>query len=169
VAHPGFVDSVVYEEAYARETEWCVYAAAPPKPELAAAFRAKRQARGYPHVPDMRYDWAWPSTMVLFGWYAVPHLLVWQILPMGPERTIFRHNFLFYDVEDEEHAEVLRGIDALQAEDNGLLEGVFEGMKSKGFRGQGRYVIDDEKSYKGERGVHEFQSRLQALYDRAGV
>lgn len=170
IAHPAFVDAVIYDEAYARETEACVFAAAPPKPALAEAYRARRAAAGYPHVPLMRYDWAWPNTMILLGWAAVPHLLVWQILPMGPARTIFRHNFLFYDgVEDPEHAELIAGIDALQKEDNGLLEGVFEGMKSKGFAAQGRYVIDRAASYRGEAGVHMFHSRLQGLYDRAGV
>jgi choline monooxygenase len=170
IAHPGFVDAVIYDQAYARETEDCVFAAAPAKPELAETFRARRDAAGYPHVPLMRYDWAWPNTMVLLGWAAVPHVLLWQILPVGPERTIFRHNFLFYDgVEDPELDELVRGIDALQLEDNGLLEGVFEGMKSKGFRGQGRYIIDDVASYRGERGVHAFQRRVQALYDQAGM
>ena len=170
VAHPGFVDAVIYEQAYARETEACVFAAAPPKPELARTFKARRDAAGYPHVAEMRYDWAWPNAMILLGWAAVPHVLLWQILPVGPERTIFRHHFLFYDgVEDAEHDELIAGIDALQREDNGLLEGVFEGVKSQGFRGGGRYVIDHQASYRGEAGVHLFHRRLQGIYDEAGI
>ncbi len=170
VAHPGIEKFFEYEKTFADVQDWGVVAGGPPDVETLAVYKRECEANGWPLVAETRYSWAWPNIMYLIGWAPRPHLMVWTIEPVAYDRIIFRHNYFFYDAEpDADQLAFVHAIDKVQQEDNPILEGVWQGMNSLGFAGQGTYVINDADTYQTERGVWQFHHRLQQIYDRAGM
>ena len=170
VAHPGIEQFFEYEKTFAKVVDWGVIAGGPPDAETLAHYRRECEAHGWPLVAETRYSWAWPNIMYLIGWSPRPHLMLWTIEPETHDRMVFRHNYFFYDeAPDTEQLAFIQAIDKVQREDNPILEGVWEGMNSLGFEGQGTYVINDADTYQTERGVWQFHWQLQQIYDRAGM
>jgi len=110
------------------------------------------------------------------GWYVFPltafefypggKLTVFHNLPDGPEKTKQRIEwYLPAEQPTADEQELIDFIDVVRREDFSLVESVQRGLHSKGY-GQGRFVVDEARTYISEHGVHDFQSRvLNALTD----
>ncbi len=108
------------------------------------------------------------------GWYVFPltsfefypggKLTVFHNLPAGPEKTRQRIEwYLDADTPTAEEQDVIDFIDVVRREDFPLVESVQKGLHSLGY-GQGRFVVDEGRTYMSEHAVHDFQSKvLQAL------
>ena len=110
------------------------------------------------------FGYIWPTTIPLF-FPGSPNLVIFQILPTGPETSTVRHDFYFLNRElnKQEAAFMTWVTDVLVVEDVGLCESVQRGLHSRGYR-QGRFVVDRSQPGFSEHHVHRFQSFVyQAL------
>lgn len=108
------------------------------------------------------------------GWYVFPgvsfefypggKLTVFHNTPAGPEKTTQNIEWYFEnDVPTEEETAVIEFVDVVRREDFPLVESVQRGLHSQGY-GQGRFVVDSDRTYLSEHAVHDFQYRvLKAL------
>lgn len=91
-----------------------------------------------------------------------PSLIMFQILPTGPETT--RERMDFYLLGDQPSEQEQRFIDfitgTLVPEDVGLCEEVQKGLHSLGYR-QGRFVVDRSHPEFSEHHVHFFQRMVR--------
>jgi len=88
-----------------------------------------------------------------------------HIMPTGPETTL--EHFDLYSLDKTPSAcerEAMAYIDkVLQPEDIGLVESVQRGLHSRGYQ-QGRFIVDKDRTYISEHGVHHFHGLvLEAL------
>ena len=90
-----------------------------------------------------------------------PSLIMFQILPTGPETSRERMDFYLLGstpTEQEQHfIDFITGV--LVPEDVGLCEGVQKGLHSLGYR-QGRFVVDRTHPEFSEHHVHFFQKMV---------
>ncbi|MEQ8666771.1 MAG: aromatic ring-hydroxylating dioxygenase subunit alpha [Rhodospirillales bacterium] len=104
------------------------------------------------------------------GWYVFPltsfefypggKLTVFHNLPTGPETTHQRIEwYLDADEPTPEEQDVIDFIDVVRREDFPLVESVQRGLHSQGY-GQGRFVVDEGRTYLSEHAVHDFQRRV---------
>ena len=108
--------------------------------------------------------WLWPNTCLL-RYPGRGNLMVFQVVPAGPERTLETWDFYFETAELEE-AEVqsVRYVDdVLQQQDIALVESVQRGMRTPAFD-QGRIVYDPSGSGLSEHGVHHFHGLVLDAY-----
>jgi len=91
-----------------------------------------------------------------------PSLLMFQVLPTGPETVRERLDFYFLSAEPSEQEQ--RFIDffahVLVPEDVGLCEAVQKGLHSLGYE-QGRFVVDRDHPEFSEHHVHFFQKMVR--------
>jgi choline monooxygenase len=108
--------------------------------------------------------WLWPNTC-LMRYPGRSSLIVLNIIPAGPERTLETYDFFLETPEpDELERGAIRYLDeVLQVEDIGLVESVQRGMKTPAFD-QGRIVNDPNGSGKSEHGVHHFHGLVLQAY-----
>ncbi len=166
VAHPGYCEYADFDRAFVEDGPWHTLMGGPPARHVLESCRRD----GTPGVTANRYNWAWPTTMVLFS-PGPANLFIWEAIPHSWERTVFRHTFFFDRPEDDLLPEQQAHISmdgALQAEDTVLVEGVWQGLKSLAAPRVGRYVVNDGETQHSERAVWRFHHRLQGLYDSAG-
>ncbi len=166
VAHPGYCEYADFDRAFVEDGPWHTLMGGPPARHVMESCRRD----GIPGVTANRYNWAWPTTMVLFS-PGPANLFIWEAIPLSWERTVFRHTFFFDRPEDDLLPEQQAHISmdgALQAEDTVLVEGVWQGLKSLAAPRVGRYVVNDGETQHSERAVWRFHHRLQGLYDLAG-
>ena len=97
-------------------------------------------------------------------------MIVLQIIPAGPDRTLETYDFFFETAEPvEAEVEAIRYIDdVLQAEDIALVESVQRGMNTPAFQ-QGRIVHDPDGSGKSEHAVHHFHGLVLDAYQAASA
>lgn len=112
--------------------------------------------------------WLWPNTC-LMRYPGRNNFMVFQVLPVGPDRTVETWDF-FLETTDPSEAEMesVRYIDEiLQQQDIAIVESVQRGMNTPAFN-QGRIVFDSERSGSGlsEHGVHHFHGLLIEAYQR---
>ncbi len=115
-------------------------------------------------VRDHAVWWLWPNTC-LMRYPGRGNMIVMQIIPDGPARTLETYDFFLEDPEPvaQEH-EAIRYLDeVLQAEDIWLVENVQRGMSTPAFT-QGRIVYDPDGSGKSEHGVHHFHGLVLEAY-----
>ncbi|WP_240979550.1 ring-hydroxylating oxygenase subunit alpha [Streptomyces sp. HNM0574] len=109
--------------------------------------------------------WLWPNTCLL-RYPGRGNLMVLQILPAGPGRTLETLDFFLESTElDETERQSVRYMDeVLQVQDIGLVESVQRGMATPAFE-QGRIVHDPERAPGlSEHGVHHFHGLLLDAY-----
>ncbi len=111
--------------------------------------------------------WLWPNTC-LMRYPGRSSMIVMQIVPAGPDRTLETYDFYLETPEaNEAEVEAIRYIDeVLQVEDIGLVESVQRGMNTPAFP-QGRIVHDPGGSGKSEHAVHHFHGLVLDAYDQA--
>ncbi|WP_282605410.1 ring-hydroxylating oxygenase subunit alpha [Pelagibius sp. Alg239-R121] len=118
-------------------------------------------------VRDHAVWWLWPNTC-LMRYPGRGNIIVMQIIPAGPNRTLETYDF-FFETADPVAAEreAIQYIDeVLQAEDIALVESVQRGMSTPAFN-QGRIVHDPAGSGKSEHAVHHFHGLLLDAYAKA--
>ncbi|MEM8840159.1 MAG: RHO alpha subunit C-terminal catalytic domain-containing protein, partial [Pseudomonadota bacterium] len=111
--------------------------------------------------------WLWPTTC-LMRYPGRSSMIVLNIIPAGPERTLETYDF-FLETPDPDAMELdaIRYLDeVLQVEDISLVESVQRGMKTPAFT-QGRIVNDPTGSGKSEHAVHHFHGLVLDAYARA--
>jgi choline monooxygenase len=110
--------------------------------------------------------WLWPTTC-LMRYPGRSSMIVLNIIPMGPDRTLETYDF-YLETPDPDPMEVdaMRYIDeVLQPEDIALVESVQRGMNTPAFT-QGRIVNDPSGSGKSEHAVHHFHGLVLDAYAR---
>lgn len=118
-------------------------------------------------VTDHAVWWLWPNTC-LMRYPGRGNLIVLQVIPAGPDRTLETYDFFLESAEPSEaEREAIRYLDdVLQAEDIALVESVQRGMSTPAFT-QGRIVHDPKGSGKSEHAVHHFHGLVLDAYASA--
>lgn len=113
--------------------------------------------------------WLWPTTC-LMRYPGRSSMIVLNIIPVGPDRTLETYDFFLETSEpDPMELDAIRYLDeVLQVEDINLVESVQRGMKTPAFA-QGRIVNDPSGSGKSEHAVHHFHGLVLQAYKRAVV
>ena len=109
--------------------------------------------------------WLWPTTC-LMRYPGRSSMIVLNIIPIGPDRTLETYDF-FLETPEPTEAEVesMRYLDeVLQKEDIDIVESVQRGMNTPAFT-QGRIVNDPDGSGKSEHAVHHFHGLVLDAYD----
>ena len=108
--------------------------------------------------------WMYPTTCIM-RYPGRPSMIILNIIPMGPDRTLETYDFYLVDqTPDDAEKEAIRYLDeVLQVEDIGLVESVQRGMATPAFD-QGRIVHDPEGSGKSEHAVHHFHGLVLDAY-----
>lgn len=111
--------------------------------------------------------WLWPTTC-LMRYPGRSSMIVLNIVPVGPERTLETYDFFLETPEpDAMELDAMRYLDdVLQVEDINLVESVQRGMKTPAFT-QGRIVSDPSGSGKSEHAVHHFHGMVLDAYAKA--
>ncbi len=100
----------------------------------------------------------WPN--MVFEVYPGGNLTAFYHCPAGPEKTIQETEWYFRGtVPTVQEREVIDFVNIVREEDIPICESVQKGLHSKGYR-QGKFVVDDERSYASEHAVHDFQRRV---------
>ncbi len=112
--------------------------------------------------------WLNPTTC-LMRYPGRSSMIVLNIIPVGPDRTLETYDFFLETPEaNEAEKETIRYLDeVLQAEDIAIVESVQRGMMTPAFQ-QGRIVNDPDGSGKSEHAVHHFHGLVLDAY-RAAV
>ncbi len=115
-----------------------------------------------------------PRAAEFGGWYVFPgvsfefypggKLTVFHNVPAGPEETTQNIEWYFEgDAPTEEEQAVIDFVDVVRREDFPLVESVQKGLHSHGYK-QGRFVVDEDRTYISEHAVHDLQMKvLRAL------
>ncbi|MEO1492266.1 MAG: ring-hydroxylating oxygenase subunit alpha [Pseudomonadota bacterium] len=108
--------------------------------------------------------WLWPTTC-LMRYPGRSSMIVLNIIPAGPDRTLETYDFFLETPEPNEmERDAIRYLDeVLQVEDIALVESVQRGMATPAFR-QGRIVHDPDGSGKSEHAVHHFHGLVLDAY-----
>ena len=111
--------------------------------------------------------WLWPTTC-LMRYPGRSSMIVLNIIPAGPDRTLETYDFFLETPEpDAMELDAIRYLDeVLQVEDIGLVESVQKGMETPAFK-QGRIVHDPDGSGKSEHAVHHFHGLVLEAYAAA--
>jgi len=156
-AHPGFVDSVDLKQ-YRHELHglWTVQIGA-----------AKASAKGYGVAtgagnPEFAGYYLWPTVMMNITPGDVGMMTVNTMVPINQELTLQYYDFYLPTAEPTpaQMAVIAFYRDVFRAEDIGLVESVQRGMKSRGFRGQGRIMTDQARSGISEHGIAHFHQQV---------
>ena len=110
--------------------------------------------------------WLWPTTC-LMRYPGRSSIIVLNIIPAGPNRTLQTYDFFLETPEPNEmELDSIRYLDkVLQVEDVNLVESVQRGMNTPAFT-QGRIVNDPDGSGKSEHGVHHFHGLVLDAYEK---
>lgn len=108
--------------------------------------------------------WLWPTTC-LMRYPGRSSMIVLNIIPAGPDRTLETYDFFLETPEpDPMELDAMRYLDeVLQVEDIALVESVQRGMSTPAFT-QGRIVNDPSGSGKSEHAVHHFHGLVLDAY-----
>ncbi len=111
--------------------------------------------------------WLWPTTC-LMRYPGRSSMIVLNIIPIGPDRTLETYDFYLETPQpDESELEAIRYLDeVLQREDIDIVESVQRGMSTPAFT-QGRIVHDPSGSGKSEHAVHHFHGLVLDAYAKA--
>lgn len=113
--------------------------------------------------------WLWPNTC-LMRYPGRSSMIVLNIIPAGPDRTLETYDFYLETKEpDETELQTIKYLDeVLQVEDIAIVESVQKGMNTPAFR-QGRIVNDPEGSGQSEHAVHHFHGLVLDAYARCAA
>ncbi|MDC5444446.1 Rieske 2Fe-2S domain-containing protein [Acinetobacter baumannii] len=158
-AHPGFADSVQVDKYWhTTHQNWTL--------QYGFARSSEKSFKLDPSVTDLEFHgfWTWPCTM-----FNVPpgsnFMTVIYEFPVDAETTLQHYDIYFTNEEltqdQKDLIEWYRNV--FRPEDLNLVESVQRGLKSRGYRGQGRIMTDKQRSGISEHGIAYFQ-HLVAQY-----
>jgi len=160
-AHPGFSDSVdVKQYCHSLHGNWTLqYGKAKPS-EKSFKFDAGK-------VKDASFSgyWIWPCTM-----FNVPpggdFMTVIYEFPQDAQTTLQYYDIYFLNKEltEEQKALIEWYRTVFRPEDLRLVESVQKGLRSRGYRGQGRIMTDRERSGVSEHGIAHFHHLMAQAY-----
>ncbi|AXY58488.1 ring-hydroxylating oxygenase subunit alpha [Acinetobacter chinensis] len=158
-AHPGFADSVQVDKYWHTIHEnWTL--------QFGHARSSEKSFKLDPSIKDPSFSgfWTWPSTM-----FNVPpggdFMTAIYEFPVDEETTLQHYDIYFLNEElTQEQKDLIEWYKhVFRPEDLNLVESVQRGLKSRGYRGQGRIMTDQQRSGISEHGIAYFQS-LVAKY-----
>ncbi|HEX4585342.1 MAG TPA: ring-hydroxylating oxygenase subunit alpha [Burkholderiaceae bacterium] len=156
-AHPGFVRSVDMD-TYHHDLHgaWTVQIG-----------QARPSSAGYavesnPANPTYAGFYLWPTAMINITPGNVGMMTVNTMVPVDADTTVQYYDF--YLPAEEPTVRQMEIIayyrDVFRAEDLSLVESVQRGLKSRGYRGRGRVMVDRQRSAISEHGVAHFHHRV---------
>lgn len=153
-AHPGFSDSVQVDKYWHTIHEnWTL--------QFGYARSSEKSFKLDPSIvaPSFSGFWTWPSTM-----FNVPpggdFMTAIYEFPVDEETTLQHYDIYFLNEElTQEQKDLIEWYKhVFRPEDLNLVESVQRGLKSRGYRGQGRIMTDQQRSGISEHGIAYFQS-----------
>ena len=153
-AHPGFSDSVQVDKYWHTPYEnWTL--------QFGYARSSEKSFKLDPSIVDPSFSgfWTWPSTM-----FNVPpggdFMTVIYEFPVDEETTLQHYDIYFLNEElTQEQKDLIEWYKhVFRPEDLNLVESVQRGLKSRGYRGQGRIMTDAQRSGISEHGIAYFQN-----------
>ena len=111
-----------------------------------------------PAIKDVTIWWLWPNHFFM-AHIGAPNFKVMHATPLSPERSReTMDNFCVNDPPtDKDWAQINRFRDLSQAQDIAPMEAQQRGIRSHAYR-EGRLMVDAERSWRSEHGVHHFHS-----------
>jgi carnitine monooxygenase subunit len=111
--------------------------------------------------------WLWPTTC-LMRYPGRSSMIVLNLIPAGPDRTLETYDFFLETPEPDETEKAAIGYldTVLQVEDIMLVENVQRGMGTPAFQ-QGRIIHDPSGSGKSEHALHHFHGLVLEAYAKA--
>ena len=105
---------------------------------------------------------------MVFEVYPGGNLTIFNHVPVGPEATVQETEWFFPgETPTAEEQEVIDFVNIVREEDIPICESVQRGLHSHGYT-QGKFIVDDERTYLSEHAVHDFQlnvARALSLLD----
>ncbi|MFC4930184.1 aromatic ring-hydroxylating oxygenase subunit alpha [Massilia sp. GCM10023247] len=159
-AHPGFSDSVQVDKyTHSLHENWSL--------QFGLAKSSEKSFKLDPSIKDPSFAgfWAWPCTM-----FNVPpgadFMTVIYEYPVSAEVTLQHYDIYFLNKElTEEQKKLVEWYrNVFRPEDLNLVESVQRGLKSRGYRGQGRIMVDRERSGISEHGIVHFHRKMAKEY-----
>lgn len=152
IAHPGFSDSVQSEGyTHSLHGNWTAQVGYAKSSEKSFKLNDSVQSRKFSGF------WAWPCTM-----FNVPPgddvMTVIYEMPVDTETTLQHYDIYFANsaLTDEQKKLIDWYRDVFRPEDLRLVESVQRGLKSRGYRGQGRIMTDRARTGLSEHGIAHF-------------
>jgi choline monooxygenase len=115
--------------------------------------------------PEYAGFYLWPTTMLNVTPGEVGMMTINMMFPIDADTTLQLYDF--YLPTEQPTAKQMAIIDyyrdVFRAEDISLVESVQRGLKSRGYRGRGRVMVDRQRSGISEHGIAHFHQRVAAL------
>nr|WP_186354455.1 ring-hydroxylating oxygenase subunit alpha [Pseudomonas lactis] len=153
-AHPGFSDSVdVSQYSHALFENWSLQFGRAKSSENSFTFDESGEGAKYSGY------WVWPCSM-----FNMPpggnFMTVIYEFPVDANTTLQHYDiyFLNKDITPEQQKLIEWYRDVFRPEDLRLVESVQRGLKSRGYRGQGRIMTDKARSGISEHGIAHFHN-----------
>lgn len=159
-AHPGFADSVQVDKYWhTMHGNWTL--------QYGFARSSEKSFKLDDSVVDASFHgfWAWPSTMFNVNPGSDFMTVIYEY-PIDAENTLQHYEIFFLNEEltqkQKDLIEWYRTV--FRPEDLNLVESVQRGLKSKGYRGQGRIMTDKQRSGISEHGIAYFHSLIAQVH-----
>lgn len=160
-AHPGFSDSVdVSQYSHSLFENWSLQFGRAKSSENSFKFDESGDGAQYAGY------WAWPCSM-----FNMPpggnFMTVIYEFPVDANTTLQHYDiyFLNTDITPEQQALIEWYRDVFRPEDLRLVESVQRGLKSRGYRGQGRIMTDKARSGLSEHGIAHFHNIIARVHN----
>ncbi|WP_421702583.1 aromatic ring-hydroxylating oxygenase subunit alpha [Aliiroseovarius sp.] len=152
--HPSLMELVDYDTKAVWSDDGITFSHTVERKEIDnSAYALERDAI----AQDSLFSYIWPSHIPLF-FPGSPSMVMFQVLPLGPERSLIRHDwFLLSDQPGAQEAALMDWFSGtLAQEDMGICEKVQKALHSRGYK-QGKFVVDRDHPEFSEHHVHFFQ------------
>ncbi|WP_367109586.1 aromatic ring-hydroxylating dioxygenase subunit alpha [uncultured Psychrobacter sp.] len=159
-AHPGFSDSVQVDKYWHTIHEnWTL--------QFGYARSSEKSFKLDPSVVEPSFSgfWVWPCTMLNVN-PGGDYMTVIYELPVDEETTLQNYEIYFLNEElTQKQKDLIEWYKhVFRPEDLNLVESVQRGLKSRGYRGQGRIMTDRQRSGISEHGMVYFQGLVAEHY-----
>lgn len=158
-AHPGFADSVQVDHYWhTLHGNWTLQFGYARPSEQSFKFEEGKES-------SFHGIWLWPCTMFNMPPLEGMMTVIYEF-PVDAETTLQHYDIYFTntDLSDEQLKLIDWYRDVFRPEDLRLVESVQKGLKSRGYRGQGRIMADGAGSGVSEHGIAHFHNLLAQVY-----
>lgn len=158
-AHPGFADSVQVDRYWhTMHGNWTLQFGYARPSEQSFKFEENQEA-------SFHGFWLWPCTMFNMPPLEGMMTVIYEF-PVDAETTLQHYDIYFTntDLSAEQQTLIEWYREVFRPEDLRLVESVQKGLKSRGYRGQGRIMADGANSGISEHGIAYFHNLLAQVY-----